>query len=130
MNAIQKLKEEIMHIVDEFRPGISESIIDDIAMSLLKAIESYATEQEKEVERLQARTKELEELWQKIVDICNEGKVLSFEGDWGGNTLTISIDKAHTHVGVPDGDLQTLIRHLHGLLCLNYGLSWHRGGEL
>lgn len=62
---------------------------------------------------------------QKMVLICNNGNVVSLEDDFGGNTLTINVDGGHTHVGVPDGDFDTLIDQLYHTLHGGPGLSWH-----
>lgn len=60
----------------------------------------------------------------RIVALCNEGKRVSFEEDWGENTLTIFVDGAHSHVGSPGGTEEQLMRELHDLLCGGRGLSW------
>lgn len=61
---------------------------------------------------------------EKIVELTNEGKTVSFEDDWGGNSLTIFIDKMHTHVGMPDGDFEMLVDNLYNTLHGGPGLSW------
>ena len=63
-------------------------------------------------------------IFSEIVKICNEGKQVSCLKDWGGNTLTILIGDVHSHVGVPSGDEETLLRHLRNLLCEGQGLAW------
>ena len=64
------------------------------------------------------------DIFREIVKICNEEKQVSFLKDWGGNTLTILIGDVHSHVGVPSGDEETLLRHLRNLLCEGQGLAW------
>jgi len=62
-----------------------------------------------------------------IRDRCNEGSIITFEKDWGDNTLTINIDKSHTHVGIPgkdDGSLDQLVDNLYNVLYGGPGLSW------
>ena len=65
------------------------------------------------------------EVIREITRRANDGKKIVIESDWGGNTLTIWDETAHTHVGVPDGSEEILIRDLHSILCKNSGLSWH-----
>jgi hypothetical protein len=50
----------------------------------------------------------LESILTSIVAICQEGHRVSFEEDLEGNTLTLSVDDAHTHVGHPDASLMEL----------------------
>ena len=64
------------------------------------------------------------DILREITRLCNEGRRVGFESDWGGNTLTIMIDTGHSHVGVPDGSEETLLTNLHSLLCKGSGLSW------
>lgn len=49
---------------------------------------------------------------ERIRDLCNEGKRVSFVQDWGGNTLTLFVDNWHTHVGTPDGSFGEMARGL------------------
>lgn len=61
---------------------------------------------------------------EKITELCNEGKPVGFESDFGDNTLTILVDHSHTHVGVPDGNFDTMVDHLYDSLHSGPGLSW------
>jgi len=71
------------------------------------------------------------EILQAIIKMCNAGQQVSFSGDWGGNTLTITKgDGRHTHCGVPDGTYKDLVDSLHGVLAKGQGLSWERGENL
>lgn len=65
-----------------------------------------------------------EAIVRKIVELCNEGKPVGFEEDFGGNTLTIFVEKMHTHVGVPDGDFDLLVDNLYNSMHGGPGLSW------
>jgi len=77
---------------------------------------------------------QLEDAWREIermreiiggiVALANQGESVTLTEDLGENTLTICVGSAHTHCGVPDGSLDTLIDHLHALLVDGVGLSW------
>ena len=41
-------------------------------------------------------------LIQKIIDLVNEGKKITFTEDCGGNNVTLWVDNAHTHIGWKD----------------------------
>jgi hypothetical protein len=64
------------------------------------------------------------EIIEKIVQLVNEGHIIRFEEDWGGNTLTLYIDNKHTHCGVPDGSFETLVESLHDTLVKGRGLTF------
>jgi len=64
-------------------------------------------------------------LIETIVKLCNDGKRVSFSEDTGGNTLTVSINARHSHVGTHECTTQELLDQLHGLLVEGRGLSWH-----
>ena len=64
-------------------------------------------------------------LLETIVKLCNDGKRVSFSEDTGGNTLTVSINARHSHVGTHECTTQELLDQLHGLLVEGRGLSWH-----
>jgi len=64
-------------------------------------------------------------LIETIVKLCNDGKRVSFAEDTGGNTLTVSINARHSHVGTHECNTQELLDQLHGLLVEGRGLSWH-----
>ncbi len=66
-----------------------------------------------------------EAILKKMVEQANEGKTVALEYDFGGNTVTINVGKAHTHCGVPDGDWETLVENLYNSLHGGPGLSWH-----
>ena len=66
----------------------------------------------------------LRAVFEKILDIINENKVIVLTEDFGGNTLTIEIDAKHTHCGSPSGTFEQLIDSLHGVLVDKKGLSW------
>jgi len=62
-----------------------------------------------------------------IRDRCNAGSTVSFEEDWGNNTLTVNVDGSHTHVGIPgkeDGSFDQLVDNLYNVLHGGPGLSW------
>ena len=72
------------------------------------------------------------EILKAILDLANSGKMVAFEADiWGDNTLTVYIDDAHSHVGVPasDGTFEVLLDNLHGLLVEGCGLSFVKEGR-
>ena len=63
-------------------------------------------------------------IMRKILELANERGQVSFERDFGGNTLTIllsHIDRmtnetkgvSHTHVGVPSGTFEVLVDNLY-----------------
>ena len=69
----------------------------------------------------------------RIHAICNEDnpkdpdrtKLVTFEQDWDGYSLTICIDGAHTHVGYPGcDDFGVLVDNLYNTLHGGPGLSW------
>ncbi len=60
----------------------------------------------------------------QILALVNRGSVVSFEEDWGDNTITVVIDHAHSHCGFPDGDFVALVDSLHDLLVNGRGLSF------
>ena len=65
---------------------------------------------------------------ESIVEICNTGEHVHFEGDWGGPSLTIEMScLGHTHIGLPiedGGSIGFLINQLHNLLVKGEGLSF------
>lgn len=63
-------------------------------------------------------------IFKKIVEICNAGTSITFESDFGDNTLTVIIDDNHIHIGSPDGSFDTLIIDLHKSLQGGAGLTW------
>jgi len=68
-----------------------------------------------------------ESILKKIVELCNEGYVVKFEKDLGGNSLTIHIDELHTHIGISEDSEQAfsaLLDHLYDALTSGPGLSW------
>jgi hypothetical protein len=66
------------------------------------------------------------EIIQQILKLVNKGHTVSFEEDWGGNTITVFIDDKHSHCGVPDEDFsfEQLVYQLHELLLNGRGLSF------
>jgi len=58
-----------------------------------------------------------------IRDICNKEGRITFEEDWGDNSLTISFHGGHTHAGFPGGSEENLIDSLHDMFVENRGLS-------
>ena len=66
----------------------------------------------------------LRAVFEKILDIINENKVIVLTEDFGDNTLTIEIDGRHTHCGSPSGTFEQLVDSLHGVLIDKKGLSW------
>ena len=66
-----------------------------------------------------------------LLDRANKGERISFEGDMGGNTLTILVESGpnqdHTHVGCPGEDFNLLVKNLHATLTESGPhLSWAR----
>lgn len=56
---------------------------------------------------------------EKLLELANKGDKIILEKDWGGNTLTIYFNDdyiKHTHVGVPGGNFNILVRDLSGVL--------------
>lgn len=66
-----------------------------------------------------------EAILKKILEMANNGNKVAFEEDWGGNSLTISSNTAHTHVGDQDGSWESLVEGLYRSLIEGGGLSWH-----
>jgi len=59
-------------------------------------------------------------LLELIKDLSNSGAKITFEEDWGQNTLTISIEhekiSTHTHIGYPGCDFEDLTKGTVGAL--------------
>lgn len=66
----------------------------------------------------------MKKLFGKIVELCNAGKTIGFGADMGENTLTIEMDGKHSHIGVPQGSIEFLIKNLYELLVEGKGLTW------
>lgn len=67
------------------------------------------------------------EILQKIlelVELVNQGHTVSFAEDMGGNSITVYIDRRHSHCGLDEGSFDDLITSLHDLLVKNKGLSF------
>jgi len=60
----------------------------------------------------------------RIVELANAGKPVTFEEDWGGNSLTINVGSGHTHVGYDDAPFDLLVDNLYNTLHGGPGLSW------
>lgn len=75
-----------------------------------------------------------EAILKKIVELANAGKTVSFDEDWGGNSLTIHVGDGHTHVGGVgslddagnhvDSEFDQLVDELYNSLHGGPGLSW------
>lgn len=65
-----------------------------------------------------------EKILQTILNLVNQGHVVSFTEDWGGNSITLIIDNQHTHCGYAEGDFETLTTSLHNTLVKGCGLSF------
>jgi len=65
----------------------------------------------------------------KIVELINLGQRVTFEDDFGGNTLTVVVGAGHTHCGVPDGDFSLLVDNLYDSLHDGPGLSWYNSEQ-
>jgi len=63
-------------------------------------------------------------VFKKIVEVCNSGFDVTFESDFGDNTLTIIIDDNHIHIGSPDGSFDTLMADLYNALHNNQESIW------
>ena len=87
------------------------------AAALIESMQAQLAEREREIERMR-------EIIGGIVALASQGESVTLTEDLGENTLTICVGSAHTHCGVPDGSLDTLIDHLHALLVDGVGLSW------
>lgn len=61
---------------------------------------------------------------QRIIELANSGKSVSFEEDWGGNSLTVNVDGGHNHVGLPDCPFDLFVDNLYNSLHGGPGLSW------
>lgn len=64
------------------------------------------------------------EILQAILNLVNQGHTIRFVQDWGGNSVTLSIDGKHTHCGMFDEDFEKIIKDLHQTLVDNRGLSF------
>jgi hypothetical protein len=71
------------------------------------------------------RRDKCEAILEKILELVNQGRRVAFEEDWGGNSLTLFIDGAHTHCGVKGNSWNDLINSLHSTLSGGPGLSFH-----
>lgn len=69
-----------------------------------------------------------EEVLKKVLVLVNEDdnreRRVAFEADWGGNSLTVYVDDAHSHCGDPHDSWETLVNNLYGLLCQGQGLGF------
>lgn len=73
-----------------------------------------------------------EEILVRILDLVNANPLrrVSFSADWGGHSLTVHVDDAHSHVGQPDATWERLVDRLHGLLVRDEGLGFCGPGEM
>lgn len=62
---------------------------------------------------------------EKIVELANSGKPVRFDEDEYGNSLTVTVGTAHTHVGYRGADFELLVNNLYNSLHGGPGLSWH-----
>jgi hypothetical protein len=68
-------------------------------------------------------------LIEAIRDVVNQGEgttTITFERDWGDNSLTLYINNSHTHLGIPgkDGSLEQLEQDAINALIGGPGLSF------
>ena len=71
------------------------------------------------------RAEMCEAIVKKILDLANEEKPVSFESDWGGNSITVNVEgQGHTHCGLPDSSFDVLVEQLYNSLHGGPGLSW------
>ncbi len=66
--------------------------------------------------RNQKINEQCREIVEAIIKTCNDGEVVSFEADWGGNSLTVQVGAGHTHVGNDSAPLSIMVDELHGAL--------------
>jgi hypothetical protein len=64
-----------------------------------------------------------------MLDLANSDKAVKIESDFYGNTATVYIGSAHTHVGVPDGSFDLYVEHLYNSLHGGPGLSFFDEAE-
>ena len=69
------------------------------------------------------------EIIKAIVAACNEqpetdAVVVGFTPDWSGNSLTVQLNRAHSHVGDPGATFSQLVDDLHNMLVNKNGLSF------
>lgn len=69
--------------------------------------------------------KKCEAIVRMIVELANEKGIVSFEEDMGGNSLTILVGQAHTHVGMREAPFEQLVENLYNSLHGGPGLSWY-----
>lgn len=75
------------------------------------------------------KEEKVEEIFKKIVKLCNMGRVFTIKRSAGGNSLTIFLDDYHTHIGdTTTKNIDVVINGLYNSLCKNNALSW-AGGE-
>ena len=68
-----------------------------------------------------------EAVLKRVLELVNEteGRRVTFEADcWGGNTLTVYVDDAHSHTGVPDGTWEQLADNLYRMFCTGGALGF------
>lgn len=65
-----------------------------------------------------------EAIIRKVLELANEDKKVTFERDWGGNSITLFINNSHTHVGYDEGTFENFVDQLHNSLHGGPGLSW------
>jgi len=117
-----KTKEEILNNkLSTFFDKNKTARFDDVPHSVFyEAMEEYANHKTTPVENRVS----LRAVFEKIVNIVNEGKRFVVTQDFGDNTLTIEIDGKHTHCGSPGGTFEQLIDSLDDTLNKQKGLSW------
>lgn len=69
-------------------------------------------------------------IFKHIQEICNGGKKVSFERDFGDNTLTVLIGDFHSHIGYPTCNFPQMIDNLYNLLDGGQGLSWMKDEQI
>ena len=63
-----------------------------------------------------------EAIMQKMLDLANDGMPVSIEADMGEHSMTVIVDKMHTHVEARTWP--QFVDALHAQLCEGTGLSW------
>lgn len=61
------------------------------------------------------------EILQKILELVNQGKIVEFSEDWGGNSITITVDGPHCHCGQPEGSFQQMVEEMYRVIVIGGG---------
>ena len=117
---------EIITSIERQMSGLAHELDVDIEKNLLDWDEMKYWDEMNKDQQLGSLSSCIEQVWEStpsegdiikaIISLANKGHRLSFEEDWGENSLTFYFDGRHTHLGRPKFPMEFLMRDLHYLL--------------